>query len=203
MPTADFSNQAYVEDDRKDRMVLSDFAGADFGDGADFGYGCLSYGCSETFEYGEARSEPLLKAIKQYHTELHAQEHPMSGGFEGQLGFDFLSSIKKTIASAGQKALTSTVTGVKQAAVQQVQSTVSSVTKTPEAQKVAQVVETIKKDPVVAQALQDPAKAPAVMDAVKQQAQAVVNTVVANKVPSAVIGLGLLGAAYFLFFRRR
>lgn len=202
MPTSDFSNQAFVDDDRKDRMVLSDFAGSDFGDGADFGYGCLSYGCSETFEYGEARSEPLLKAIKQYHKELHAHDHPMSG-FEGFGAGGLLSDLSKTVTSAGKKAVSSTITGAKKAAVKQVQSTVSSVTKTTEAQKVAQVVDTIKKDPAVAEALKDPKKAPAVMDMVKEQAQAVVNTVVANKVPSAIVGLGVLGAVYFLFFRRR
>ena len=213
MPTADFSNQAYVDDDPKSRMVLSQFGMPDYGDGADFGYSSLSYGDSETFEYGEPRSEEFLRAVKQYHDHLHA--HPMSGlgccgmgeGFEGQLGAGFLDSVTSSVKKAGSKLVSSTVTAAKKTAVQTVQSGVKQVTSTPQAQQVAQVVETIKKDPVVAEALKDPAKAPAVLADVQKKAQEVVSaavtTIAQNKIPSALVGIGLLGAAYWYFFRRR
>jgi len=212
MPTADFSNQAYVDDDPQSRMVLSQFGMPDYGDGADFGYSSLSYGDSETFEYGEPRSEDFLRAVKQYHDHLHS--HPMSGlgccgmgGFEGQLGAGLLDSVTGSVKKAGSSLVKSTTTAVKKAAVQTVQSGVKQVTSTPQAQQIAQVAETIKKDPVVAKALKDPAKAPAVLADVQKKAQEVVSaavtTIAANKIPSAVIGIGLLGAAYWYFFRRR
>lgn len=221
MPTADFSNQAYVEDDPQSRMVLSQFGMPDYGDGADFGYSSLSYGSGETFEYGEPRSENFLQSVKHYHDYLHSlpHSHPMSGldccgmgeGFEGQLGFlDFsklISGAKQTLSTAGKTAISQVTTSAKQQTVQAVSGAVKQVTSTPQAQQIAQVAETIKRDPVVAEALKDPAKAPAVLADVQKKAQEVVSaavtTIAQNKIPSAVIGIGLLGAAYYFFFRRR
>ena len=225
MPTADFSNQAYVEDDRKDRMVLSDFAGADFGDGADFGYSELSYGGHDSFSYGEQVSnhaapgevttyeKEILRAMGKYHKGLHQRdrhsamgEHPLlgtCGSFEGQMGLlpsinlsKIVSDLTKTVTTTAQKAGDQAITGAKTAVASQLTQAASNIIADPNVKRFAEEQAKKTASQVVADKILQTA------NVVQEKAGQVAQVVKENKTPLILAGVGGLLALYFLMRRK-
>jgi hypothetical protein len=216
--SSDFSNQDYVDDSPRDRMVLSQFAG----DHSEFGYAAFSYGdSSEGFDFGEqvsqltasgvptTREAELLKAMRGYHRQLHQVKamagHPMEG-YNGFEGFDGLWDKLKSTVSGGAKKAVSSATAAASQQIQKTVDTTASQLKSGVSSAITSTASGVKSVVAVPAPAPAPAPAPSIVqriaEPVQQVATRAAEVVKQNKIPTAVLGIGALALLYF-FMRRK
>lgn len=205
MSNSNFSNQAYVDDSPRDRMVLSQF-----GYEEEFGYGAFSYGDAESFEFGTqvnqltapgvvtTKEAEILRSMKNYHNYLHAHEHahPMSG-FEG-----LWDTIKSTVTGEAKKALSSATTAASTSLQRSIDATASQV-KSGTSAIIGSTATTAKQAVSTTTAPKPTTTLQKIAAPVQQVVTKTVEVVKENKLPIAAIGLGALALYYFYFMRRK